>query len=45
MSVTGDDIKSLKIHFGMAIRKRSKRQTMIFKTLHRKLKIEPHEPH
>jgi len=28
----------------MALRKRSKRQTMIFKTLHRKLKTEQYEP-
>ena len=25
--------------------KKNKRQTMIYKTLHRKLKIKPHEPH
>jgi len=26
-------------------KKRTKRSTMIYKTLHRKLKIEQHEPH
>jgi hypothetical protein len=29
----------------MAKRKRTKEQTMIYKILHRKLKIEEHEPH
>jgi hypothetical protein len=29
----------------MTKRKRTKGQTMIYKTLHRKLKIEQHEPH
>ena len=29
----------------MAIRKRTKEQTMIYKTLHKKLKIEHHKPH
>jgi len=29
----------------MAKRKRTKGQTTIYKTLHRKLKIEQHEPH
>jgi hypothetical protein len=29
----------------MAKEKKIKRQAMIFKTLHRKLKIEHHEPH
>jgi hypothetical protein len=29
----------------MAIRKRTKEQTIIYKTIHRKLKIEQHEPH
>jgi hypothetical protein len=29
----------------MAIRKMTKRQTMIYKTVHRKQKIEQHEPH
>jgi hypothetical protein len=29
----------------MAKRKRKKEQTAIYKTLHRKLKIEQHEPH
>jgi hypothetical protein len=29
----------------MANRKSTKGQTMIYKTLHRKLKVEQHEPH
>jgi hypothetical protein len=29
----------------IAKRKRTKGQTMIYKTLHRKLKMEQHEPH
>jgi len=29
----------------MTKRKVTKRQTMIYKTLHRKLKIEQHKPH
>jgi len=29
----------------MVKRKRTKGQTIIYKTLHRKLKIEQHEPH
>jgi hypothetical protein len=28
----------------MATRKTTKEQTMIYKTLHRKLKVEPHKP-
>jgi hypothetical protein len=31
--------------YTMAKRKQTKRQTMIYKTLHRKIKIEQHEPH
>jgi len=39
--------RSLKLRTNNTIakRKRRKRQTTIYKTLHRKLKIEQHEPH
>jgi hypothetical protein len=29
----------------MAKRKQTKKQTMLYKTIHRKLQIEQHEPH
>jgi hypothetical protein len=36
---------NLKTDSTMDKRKKTKRKTMIYKTLHRKLRIEEHEPH
>jgi hypothetical protein len=37
--------KRRRIDYTMAKRRRTKGQTIIYKTLHRKLKIEQHESH